>query len=156
MLNNKTYDIEYNIYNGDSYFNFLAYNYLVDKHLTTKRDIYKYDSVKKPQFFEIIYAPLKVDYDITNSNFIGDDEYFNKIVAYIKNTNVCFTFFCLNYALDYMETADEIFYIIDYPSYTATNRHGHAISILVYRNGNDIQVIFIDNEKITPPEHKQE
>ena len=45
--------------------------------------------------------------------------------------------------------------MIDYPNVTPQKKEGHVISVLVYRNINDVQVICIDNDKKTDPQYKK-
>ena len=163
LLNNTTYFIDYNIFLGVSYIFAAGYNYLVEKHFKTKKNIYISDSEKKPQFFEIIHQPSKRFIKMRDSNFTGDDAYFNKIVEYIESLSVCFTSFDLGYLLYYEEV--EVFdgtnktttkkYRIDNSLIKTDKSEGHCVSVLVYRNGTDVQVTIIDNNEITSTQEKK-
>ena len=109
LLNNTAYDMNYHIFYGSGYMITAAYTYLVDKHYKDKERIYGSNNVNKPQFFEIFYEPLlpnahPISIHVQDLDFIGDDEYFQKIVTYIENTPVCFTSFILTYNLSYIES----------------------------------------------------
>ena len=163
LLNNTTYFIDHNIFLGVSYIFAAGYNYLVEKHFKTKKNIYISDSEKKPQFFEIIHQPSKRFIKMRDSNFTGDDAYFNKIVEYIESLSVCFTSFDLGYLLYYEEV--EVFdgtnktttknYRIDNSLIKTDTSEGHCVSVLVYRNGTDVQVTIIDNNEITSTQEKK-
>ena len=93
--------------------------------------------------------------------FIGDDAYINKIVEYIESTSVCFTSFLLDYVLFYQEVFDgndkpkKKIYIIENILARPDKLEGHCVSVLVYRNGTDVQVTIIDNNyKSDPPDIK--
>ena len=88
-----------------------------------------------------------------DSDFVGDNAFFNKIVQYIENTPVCFTSFILIYKIKYQLSGDDkIYSIIDRTftkSFTSPTYEGHAISVLVYRNLNVIHVNCIDNNEVS-------
>ena len=86
LLEGTTYDMDYKIYTSYPYIK--AYNYLVEKHYTNKKNIYGKDIEKVPLFFEIMYNPItdiNLNYktDIMDNIFTGDINYYNKIVEYI-------------------------------------------------------------------------
>ena len=162
LLNNKTYDICYNMWNGNKYLVPAAYNSFVDKHYDTKINIYPSDSVEKPQFFELFHEILPdpdsnhFNFHLGDTNFIGNNDYFNRIVEYIENTSVCFTSFLLNFSLSFLELPDgTITYLVDNPTLNCNKKTGHVISIISYRNGNDIQVICIDNNDPSSSQEKK-
>ena len=107
-----------------------AYNFIVDKHYKNKKRIYGSNNINKPQFFEIFYEPLCTDkyckYHFIDSNFVGDDAYFQKIVQYIENTPVCFTSFILIYNLKYNLSGGNKIYLIDDPTSTSNKNEGHV------------------------------
>ena len=85
-----------------------------------------------------------------DSTFVGDDLYFNKIVEYIESLSVCFTSFNLDYLLYYEKVFDENNnpqknYRIENSLIKTDTSEGHAVSVLVYRYGINIQVTIIDN-----------
>ena len=53
--------------------------------------------------------------------------------------------------VQYNQSKGTKIYLVDDPTYTAQGYEGHVVSILVYRNLNDIQVTIIDNNSVTPP-----
>ena len=160
LLNNTHYFMHYNVFSGCGYIISAGYNYLVDKHFKTKKNIYISDDAKKPQFFEIIHEPLSTFHTkMMDFTFIGDDAYINKIVEYIESTSVCFTSFLLDYVLFYQEVFDgndkpkKKIYIIENILARPDKLEGHCVSVLVYRNGTDVQVTIIDNNyKSDPPD----
>ena len=159
LLNNTAYDIQYNFYQGYGYMNTSAYAYFVDKHYKNKKRIYGSHNVNKPQFFEIFYEYLfgKNSTHVRDSDFVGDNDYFQKIVQYIENTCVCFTSFMLCYSLKYVDYRGNRTYSIDDPTYIGLTdkSFSHAISVLVYRHLNDVQVTCINNNPVSSPQDEK-
>ena len=61
------------------------------------------------------------------------------MIEYIEKTPVCFTSFVLTYNLFYKKGIFKDTYKINNPSIqNATENEGHVVSILIYRNGNEI------------------
>ena len=55
LLDNKCYNLDYNIFNAAYYAETAAYNYVVEKHHKAKRDKLTSNSQETPQFFEMFH-----------------------------------------------------------------------------------------------------
>ena len=111
LLDNKMYDITDNIYWGEISDYIGSVNYIVNKHVSTKKEIYGEDSVEVPQFFELFheYAPIKENFEpihFEDEEVVGDVSYLTKIIEYISKTPVCFVGFSLRFTLTYTISND--------------------------------------------------
>ena len=153
LLNNTMYDITENIYWGDWYSSIGANNFVVDKHVYFKRDMYGNDNVNVPQFFELFHEYATSDdnpFDLCHfedNRLVGDLSYFTAMINYINNTNFCFVSFSLKFNLTYTLSNDpeqkKEYSIIT--GIEGEHKEGHAVTVLIYRNDNDVQILFIDN-----------
>ena len=159
LLNNTVHVMDYNIFRGHDYLFAAAYNFLVDKHLKNKEILYGSTNVNQAQFFEIFHQQLirldsYVHTHVLDLNYLEDYGYLENLISYIENTRVCFTSFILRYNLQFEldQSTDTKIYIVDDPTCSVNGSYGHVVSVLVYRNLNDIQVFIINNNPTTPPQ----
>ena len=61
LLDNKMYDINENIFLGSNLDYIFSTNFLVEKHISTKQQLYGSGNMKIPQFFEMFHVRLRED-----------------------------------------------------------------------------------------------
>ena len=155
FLLDNMYDLKINIFHSLPIYQLIGYNFLVEKHILKKKDFYGENSTDVPVFFEMFKNFYKDDrYDMKDKTFTADTSFCKRVVEYIDNTSVCFVSFVFTFILTYTpknildktQTDDNYFVL--------TNENGkkeaaHAISVLIYRYYDQVQVYFIDNNRNT-------